>query len=66
MWPSVWGDRYRPCERLDRRPPPESLERAAATGRDVNQVLVGGASTIVISTTTIIIILLIVILVAVL
>ena len=46
--------------------PPESLERAAATARDVNQALVGGASTIVISTTTIIIILLIVILVAVL
>jgi hypothetical protein len=43
-----------------------SLERAAATARDVNQVLVGGASTIVISTTAILIILLIVILVAVL
>jgi predicted xylose isomerase-like sugar epimerase len=46
--------------------PPESLERAAATARDVNQALVGGASTIVISTTTIIIVLLIVILVVVL
>ena len=46
--------------------PPESLERTAATARDVNQALVGGASTIVISTTAIIIILLIVILVAVL
>jgi len=46
--------------------PPESIERAAASARDVNQALVGGASTIVISTTTIIIILLIVILVAVL
>jgi hypothetical protein len=46
--------------------PPESLERAATSARDVNEALVGGASTIVISTTTIIIILLIVILVAVL
>ena len=41
---------------------PESLARASAAARDVNQALVGGASTVVISTTTIIIVLLVVIL----
>lgn len=40
-----------------------SLERAAASARQVNQALVGGASTVTISTTTIIIVLLIIILV---
>jgi hypothetical protein len=40
-----------------------SLARAAASARQVNQALVGGASTVTISTTTIIIVLLIIILV---
>ena len=40
-----------------------SLARAAASARQVNQALVGGASTITISTTTIIIVLLIIILI---
>ena len=38
------------------------LERAAATARDLNQSLVGGASNVTISTTTIIIALLVIIL----
>ena len=41
------------------------LERAAATARQVNTSLVGGASTVTISTTTIIIVLLIIILIVV-
>jgi predicted outer membrane protein len=44
---------------------PESLARASAAAKDVNDTLVGGASTIVISTTTIIIVLLLVILIVV-
>jgi hypothetical protein len=40
-----------------------SLARAAASARQVNQALVGGASTVTISTTTIIIVLLIILLV---
>jgi hypothetical protein len=40
-----------------------SLARAAASARQVNQALVGGANTVTISTTTIIIVLLIIILV---
>ena len=41
------------------------LERAAATARQVNDSLTGGASTVVLSTTTVIIILLVVILIVV-
>lgn len=43
----------------------DDLERAAATARQVNTSLVGGASTVTISTTTIIIVLLIIILIVV-
>lgn len=42
---------------------PEELGRVAASARDVNEALVGGASTITISTTTIILVLLVVILI---
>jgi hypothetical protein len=42
---------------------PTELASAAASARDVNNALVGGASTITISTTTIIIVLLVVILI---
>ena len=41
---------------------PATLERAAASAREVNTALVGGASTITISTTTIILVLLLIIL----
>ena len=42
---------------------PGTLERAAASAREVNAALVGGANTVTISTTTIIIVLLLVILI---
>jgi hypothetical protein len=42
---------------------PDAVARAAASAREVNTALVGGASTVTISTTTIIIVLLIVILI---
>jgi hypothetical protein len=41
---------------------PATLERAAASARDVSTALVGGASTVTISTTTIILVLLLIIL----
>ena len=44
---------------------PSAMARAAASARDVNTALVGGASTVTISTTTIIIVLLLIILIVV-
>ena len=44
---------------------PSTIARAAASARDVNAALVGGASTVTISTTTIIIVLLLIILIVV-